>query len=144
MCNLRSICNDWGREKNSESAKSQKQKTSSYFTDDVYTQIADLNILSKMFAADLCRHKNYMNYNGKWNRATPNTSARTTSKAKRDIFKIYFPFMKSIVDQARFSLSGIKNMINQNDDIDLKKKRQKNKKQTKGFLIEDFGDFMSF
>lgn len=144
MCNLRSICNDWGREKNSESEKSQKQKTSSYFTDDVYTQIADLNILSKMFAADLCRHKNYMNYNGKWNRATPNTSARTTSKAKRDIFKIYFPFMKSIVDQARFSLSGIKNMINQNDDIDLKKKRQKNKKQTKGFLIEDFGDFMSF
>ena len=141
MCNLRSICKDWGREKNSESAKSQKQKTSGYFTDDVYPQIADLNILSKMFAADLCRHKNYMNYNGKWNRATPNTSARTTSKAKRDIFKIYFPFMKSIIDQARrFSPSGIKNMINQNDDIDLEKK----KKKTKGFLIEVFGDFMSF
>ena len=89
-----------------------------------------LQTWTSFLAADLCRHKNYMNYNGKWNRATPNTSARTTSKAKRDIFKIYFPFMKSIVDQARFSLSGIKNMINQNDDIDLKKKKKEKKQKT--------------
>ena len=91
-----------------------------------------------MFAADLYSHQNcYANYIGKWNRATsiPNTSARTASKTKRDIFKNYFPFIKSIIGQGRgFSLSAIRDMINQDDDAD-----QKNN-EIKGFLIEQCGD----
>ena len=69
-----------------------------------------------MFAADLYSHQNcYANYIGKW-RATsiPNTSARTASETKRDIFKNHFPFIKSIIDQGRgSSLSAIRDMINQ-------------------------------
>ena len=95
-----------------------------------------------MFAADLYCHKNrYPNYIGKWIRATsiPNTSARTTSKIKKDKFKSYFPFIKSIIDQGRgFSLSDIRDMINQDDNADLKNN------EVKGFLIEELGDSISF
>ena len=77
-----------------------------------------------MFAGDLSCHENcYTSYIGEWDRATstPNTSARTISKTKRYIFKNYFPFIKSIIYQGRgFSLSDIKNMINQDDDADQK------------------------
>ena len=68
------------------------QKASSYFKDEIYTRITDPDTPSKMFAADLCCHKNcYANYIGKWNRATsiPNESAGTAFKTKRDIFKNY-------------------------------------------------------
>ena len=119
-----------------------RQKASSYFKDEINTRIADLNTPVKMFAADLyCHKKCYGKYNRKWNRATSitNTSARTTSKTKRDIFINYFPFVKSIIDQGRgFSLSGIRDMINQGDDAYLKNN------EIKGFLIEKFGDSISF
>ena len=118
------------------------QKASSYFKDEIYTRIADLDTPVKMFAADLYCHKNcYANYIGRWNRATsiPPTSARATLKTKRDIFKNYFPFVKSIIDQGRgFSLSDIMEMINQEDDADLKNN------EIRGFLIEEFADSISF
>ena len=61
------------------------------------------------------------------------------SKAKKGILKNYFPSMKSIIDQERgFSLSEIRHMINQDDNTDPKKN------EIKGFLIEEFGDFISF
>ena len=37
--------------------------------------------------------------NGNRTTSTPNTSARTTTKTKRVIFKNNFPFIKSIIDQ---------------------------------------------
>ena len=45
------------------------QKAYSYFKDEVCTRIADLTTLSKLFAADLFCHKNYVNYIWKWHRA---------------------------------------------------------------------------
>ena len=76
--------------------------------------------------------------NGNRTTSTPNTSARTTSKTKRVIFKNNFPFIKSIIDQGReFSLSDITNIINQDDDDDLKNN------EIKGFLIEEYGDSIS-
>ena len=89
-----------------------------------------------MFAADLYCHKYcYENYIGKWNRAT---STPNTSKTKMDIFKNYFSFIKSIIDQGRgFSLSDIRGTINQDDDANLRNN------EIKGFLIEEFGDFIS-
>ena len=95
-----------------------------------------------MFAADPYCHNNcYANYIERWKRTTsiPNTSARTAFKRKMDIFKNYFPFIKFIIDQGRgFSLSDIRDMINQDDDADLKNNK------IKGFLIKKFGDFISF
>ena len=98
----------------------------SCLNDEVYTQIADLDTPSKMFAGDLFCHENcYANYTGESNKATstPNTSGRTKSKTKRDIFKNYFQSIKSTIYQGRdFSLSDIMDMINQNDDADQKMK----------------------
>ena len=55
--------------------------------------------------------------------------------------KNYFPFKKSIIDQGRrFSLSDVRDMINQAHDADLKN----NGNEIKVFLIEEFGDFMPF
>ena len=96
------------------------QKASSYFKDEIYTRIADFDTPSKMFAADLYCHKNCI---GEWNKATsiPYTSARTASKTKKNRFENYFTFLKAIIDQGRgFSLSDIRDMINQNDDADVK------------------------
>ena len=116
------------------------QKASSYFKDKVYTWVADLDT---PFTADLYCQKNcYADYFGKWNRATstPNTSVRTTTKTKRDIFKNYFSFIKLIIDLGRrfFFLSDIRDMIKQDDDADLKKY------EIKGFQIKEFGDSISF
>ena len=55
---------------------------------------------------------------------------KTTSKTKKDIFKNHFPFIK-------FSLPDIRDMINQNDDDDLKSN------EIKSFLINKFGDSIS-
>ena len=55
---------------------------------------------------------------------------KTTSKTKKDIFKNHFPFIK-------FSLPDIRDMINQNDDADLKSN------EIKSFLINKFGDSIS-
>ena len=104
------------------------QKASSYSKDEVYTLIADLYTLSKMFATDFYCHKNcYSNYFGKWHRATSTLNIPTrTSNTKTGIFKNYFPFIKPIIDQGRgFSLSDIKDMINQNDNADLKKMKSR-------------------
>ena len=69
-----------------------------------------------------------MNYIEKLNTATsiPNTSLRTSSKTKRDIFK------------KGFSLLDFRDMINQDGNTDL------NNNEFKGFLIEEFGDSISF
>ena len=78
------------------------QKVASWLNDEVYTQIADLDTPSKMFAGDLFCHENcYANYTGESNKATstPNTSGRTKSKTKRDIFKNYFQSIKSTIYQ---------------------------------------------
>ena len=93
MCNLRSICTEWGTGKiriSEELRAENLQKASSNFKHEIYTITSDLDTPTKMFAVDIYCHKNcYATYIGKWNRATsiPNTSARTTSKTKRDIFK---------------------------------------------------------
>ena len=66
-------------------------------------------------------------------------SRRTTPKTKRGILKNYFSFIKLIIDQGRgFSLSDIRDMINQDDNADLRNN------EIKGFLIDEFGDSISF
>ena len=92
------------------------QKASSYFKDKVYTPIVDLDSSPKMFTANLyCNKKCYANYIGKWNRATStlHKSARAASKTKREIFKNYFLFIISAIDERMvFCLSDISDMIN--------------------------------
>ena len=101
----------------------------------------ELQILTPRLQQIFTVKKNYYaDYIGKWNRATstPNTSVRTTTKTKRDIFKNHFPFIKLIIDLGRgFSLSNSRDMINQDDDADLKKY------EIKGFQIKEFGDSIS-
>ena len=97
------------------------------------TRIADLNTSSKIFSGDLYCHKScHKNYIGKWKRTTSTTN---TSK----LFKNYFPYIKSITDQGTgFSLPDIWNMINQDDNADLKNN------EIKSFLIQEFSDPTSF
>ena len=100
----------------------------------------------QMFAADLyCHTSCYSSYIGKWKRATSISDMqeqiidRTPLRTKRDIFKHHAHFIKSIIDQGRgFSLADSRDMINQDNDADLKNN------EIKGFLIEEFGDSISF
>ena len=97
------------------------------------TRIADLNTPSKIFSGDLYCHKScHKNYIEKWKRTTS-----TTNTPK--LFKNHFPCIKSITDLGTgFSLPDIWNMINQDDDADLKNN------EIKSFLIQEFSDPISF
>ena len=131
--------------KNSELARSHKQEIyrkplvnlSIKSTPELQTSTPHLKCLQQIFTV-IKTVMQIVLENGNRTTSTPNTSARTTSKTKRVILKNNFPFIKSIIDQGReFSLSDITNIINQDDDDDLKNN------EIKGFLIEEYGDSIS-
>ena len=70
---------------------------------------------------------------------TPKTNQGTDRSTKRNIFQKYISFIRATLERGNWiSLSEIRDLINSNDDIDLKNNDLKN------FLEEEFNDEIQF
>ena len=126
MCNLQSICKGWG-EKNIY--RNPLVILGMKSTHKLQTSASRLECLQQIFTAvktvtEIILRNGIEQFN------YVIRLRKTTSKTKKDIFKNHFPFIK-------FSLPDIRDMINQNDDADLKSN------EIKSFLINKFGDSIS-
>ena len=112
-----------------------------FLTDHVYTRIADLDTNERVFSADIYYHVNcFTKYIQRFK--TANTSSVPMNKeqtGKRFIFQNYIKFIDKIISRGNgITLSEIRDMINTNEEIDIKNN------EIKIFLEEFFGNSSQF
>ena len=112
-----------------------------FLADHVYTRIADLNTDERMFSADIYYHVNcFAKYIQRFKIANaPSVLKSKEQTGKRFIFQNYIKFIDEVITRGNgIALSEIRDMINTNEDINIKNNEVKN------FLEEFFGDSIQF
>ena len=112
-----------------------------FLADYVYTRIADLNTDERMFSADIYYHVNcFAKYIQRFKIANaPSVPKSKEQTGKRFIFQNYIKFIDEVITRGNaITLSEIRDMINTNEDINIKNNEVKN------FLEEFFGDSIQF
>ena len=112
-----------------------------FLADHVYTRIPDLNTDERMFSADIYCHVNcFTKYIQRFKIANATSVPKSKEQTgKRFIFQNYIKFIDQVITRGNgITLSEIRDMININEDINIKKNEVKN------FPEEVFGDSIQF
>ena len=118
------------------------REAATFLLDNVYTRICDLQCNSEVFGADLYYHSSCLS--GcilKYQRLKSTASKSNSQKTrKRDVFNKYLQFIKDVVIDrgSAISLSQIRGMVNEKDDINI------HNVEVKDFLENAFENIIQF